>query len=122
MPGLQRERHSSGIEYERAWVSTSMGVWARACGRVHGCVGGCIGAWVSACMRTGGGGAWVRACGRTCAHLTCILWSPVYVKMGMKASIWEVNMGAAYTTSKMITALRDAILESWKGTLQKVTA
>lgn len=81
----------------------------------HGCVGTCMrtGAWVR---------GWVRACGRTCAHLTCILWSPVYVKMGMKASIWEVNMGAAYTTSKMITALRDAILESWKGTLQKVTA
>lgn len=97
MPGLQREWHSAqGLP---AYLRGCVRAWVR--GHVH--AGG--GAWVGTCMRAGGG-----------AHFTCILWGSVSVKVEMKASIWEVSMAAAYTTSKMITALRDAILESWRGT------
>lgn len=45
-----------------------------------------------------------------CVSPSCLLWSSLQVKMRMKASAWED------TTSKMTTALLDAILVSCGGT------
>lgn len=101
-PGFRESGIPQGWRaYVRAWVCASVGAWVPACGRAgaHGCVGGCVHVGVPA-----------RA---SYLHsLEFSVWED-----GMKALIWEVSMAAAYITSKTTTALRDAILESWRGTL-----
>lgn len=60
--------------------------------------------------------AHAHTCVRVCvSHLHSLEFT--VVKMEMKASVWEASTAAAHATSKMTTALQDAILESWRGTL-----